>query len=347
MPFVLLVLLAAILPAILSADEVRLKNGDRLSGTLVRMDDKELLLKTDYAGELKIKRDSVVGIATTEAANALLRDGNTLTGKVLVADGLAKVGDASAPAADVTVFQSKAEQLAYHRNRERLANPRLIDFWKGTVDLGYAQARGNAITSTISSAVKATRTTPQDAINVSFFSLYSSNTTTGKSQLTANSIRGGVKYDANISPKWYAFGSTDLEFDEFQNLDLRLVPAGGFGSHAIKGSGTKWDWFTGGSLNREYFSNGLQRNSGELLVGNDLSHKLNGLFTFTEKVVLYNNFTEGGQVRLNGDVGIAAALLKWMSWQVAASNRFLSNPLPGRKTNDVLVTTGVRLTFTR
>jgi hypothetical protein len=39
------------------ADEVKLKNGDRLTGTVTRLDEKELTLKTDFAGDLKIKRE--------------------------------------------------------------------------------------------------------------------------------------------------------------------------------------------------------------------------------------------------------------------------------------------------
>jgi len=36
------------------ADQVILKNGDRLSGTIVKSDDKNLVLKADYAGEVTI-----------------------------------------------------------------------------------------------------------------------------------------------------------------------------------------------------------------------------------------------------------------------------------------------------
>ncbi len=45
--------------AILSAEQVSLKNGDHLSGTIVSMDSKKLVLKTTYAGEVSIDWDSV------------------------------------------------------------------------------------------------------------------------------------------------------------------------------------------------------------------------------------------------------------------------------------------------
>jgi putative salt-induced outer membrane protein YdiY/small nuclear ribonucleoprotein (snRNP)-like protein len=333
-------------------DEVKLKNGDRLTGTVTRFDSKELTITTEYAGDVKIKRESVLSVETTDAVNVSLKDGQSLVGRLKLAGEKVEVssetiGTVSAREADMTLFRNKADQEAYLRDVERAKNPRLVDLWTGAVDLGYAQARGNAQTNTISSAAKVLRTTSRDSINVFFQSLYSKNQNNGLSVLAANSIRGGLKYDLNITPKMYTFGSTDLEFDEFQRLDLRFVPAGGLGYHWFKTKKTTWDLFGGGSLNREFFNSGLNRTSGEVLAGNELTHRFAGMFTLSEKIVFYNNVTTSGNYRLNGDVAFAAAIKKWLSYQVTASNRYLSNPLPGRKTNDLVITTGVRLVFVR
>jgi len=48
---------------------------------------------------------------------------------------------------------------------------------------------------------------------------------------------------------------------------------------------------------------------------------------------------------MNFDTTFVTALKKWFSLQFTFSDRYLSNPVPGRKTNDVLYSTGVRLTF--
>jgi len=46
------------LPSSALADEVFLKNGDRLTGDIVKMDDETLTLKTGYGGNVKIERRS-------------------------------------------------------------------------------------------------------------------------------------------------------------------------------------------------------------------------------------------------------------------------------------------------
>ena len=58
----------AAVPASL-ADTVTLKNGDHLTGTITGSDGKELTLKTDYAGEIKIQWTAVMDV--TSAANPL------------------------------------------------------------------------------------------------------------------------------------------------------------------------------------------------------------------------------------------------------------------------------------
>jgi len=46
------------------ADQVTLKNGDRLTGTISKSDGKALVIKTDYAGDVTVKFDAIQGITS-------------------------------------------------------------------------------------------------------------------------------------------------------------------------------------------------------------------------------------------------------------------------------------------
>ncbi len=50
---------------------------------------------------------------------------------------------------------------------------------------------------------------------------------------------------------------------------------------------------------------------------------------------------------MNFDLGLATTLRKWLSWQVTGSDRYLSNPVFGRKKNDMILSTGFRVTFAK
>ena len=60
---------------------------------------------------------------------------------------------------------------------------------------------------------------------------------------------------------------------------------------------------------------------------------------------MFNNLTDTGIYRVNFDVGLDTKIWKWLSWNLSLSDRFLSDPAPGRKTNDLLYTTGIGITF--
>jgi hypothetical protein len=62
---------------------------------------------------------------------------------------------------------------------------------------------------------------------------------------------------------------------------------------------------------------------------------------------MFNNLTKTGNYRQNFDMGFTTKLTSWLTWNASVSDRFLSNPAPGRKKNDFLYTTGFGFTMTR
>ena len=75
-----------------SADQVSLKNGDRLSGTIVKSDGKNLLLHTDYAGDVSLKWDAVQGIESAGQLHVELQDGTNAVGTVTSSDDKLDIG---------------------------------------------------------------------------------------------------------------------------------------------------------------------------------------------------------------------------------------------------------------
>ncbi len=334
------------------ADQITLNNGDKLTGTIVKADTKELVLKTVSASDVKIQWSAITAISADGPVYVGLSDGQTVAGALTTANGQLQVrtqaaGTVNTAMTAVTSLRSQAEQTAHETEVQRLQNPRLVDLWTGFLDLGYAATKGNASTQTFTLSTRADRATNRDKISVYYTSIFSSNSTTGTNLTTANSKRGGVMYDVNLNKQWFAWGSVDLESDQFQKLDLRFVPQGGAGHHTINTDVTKLDLRVGAAGNREFFSTGLQRNSTEIVMGEDFLHSFNKSTSIQEKVRFYPNVSNTGAYRFNFDTTFSTSLLKWLSWQVTLSDRYLSNPVPGRKTNDILYSTGVRLTFAK
>lgn len=338
------------------ADTVTLKNGDKLTGKIVKSDGKTLTIKTEFAGTVTLDFTAVSQITSDDALNLMLRDGQKIVGKLAAASDsrieveTVETGKVTLAKESIATVRSKEEEAAYQAEIERLRNPGIMDLWAGSADVGLSLTGGNAKTSTLALGLGAARVTPRDKISVYAAALRAANSTSGKSITTANAARGGIRYDVNVSKKLFGFGFSDLDFDEFQGIDFRGVFGGGLGYHAIKHERTSLDLFAGGDFNKTYFDallpNGrTDRNSAEVLFGEELAYKMSGRTSLTQRAVFFPNLSQTGEYRLNFDTTATTALTRYISWQITFSDRYLSNPLSGRKSNDTLLTTGIRVNF--
>ena len=325
-----------VLSSFVAADQITLKNGDRISGTITTADSANLNLKTDYAGDLTIKWDAIESISSDQTLYITSKDGGIVRGKVTTSNGKLQVasttgGTVGVERASVKTVRSESEQHAYGA-------------WGGYLDSGLSISRGNADTTNFTVGATATRQNEKSKAGAFINSIYSSGTTNGVSLTTASAIHAGLRFDFNLSDKTFAFAFTDFDHDRFQQLDLRNVIGGGLGYHLIKTDSTTFDLFGGGSFNQEYFTT-LTRRSGEALVGESLDHKLSSAFSIRERLEFYPDLSDLGQYRVVFDTAAITKINKVLSWQVDASDRYITDPVNGLKGNDLLFTTGVRLAF--
>ncbi len=322
-----------------------MKNGDRLTGSVVQLDGKNITIKTTAFGLVSAPWDQVASLKTDAPIHITLQGGRTMTGTIAPANGrLAITSNGSTTdvsTGEITGLRNDAQQVAY----ERLLAPGLGQLWAGVASLGWAGTNGNAKTLTFTTAFNAARLTNTDKTSIYFNLIKASALINGVNASTAEAVRGGVAYDHNVRPRLFVNVFNDYEYDKFQNLDLRFVLGGGFGYHAIKSDRHVLDVLGGADYNHSSFSTGLTRSSAEAFWGDEYLFKLNGTTSLTQSYRMFNNLSNKGQYRINFDLGLGTKLRKWLTWNLALSDRYLSNPVPGRKTNDWLYTTGLGVTF--
>lgn len=328
-----------------------MQNGDRLTGTVVRMEKSTLELRSDYAGEVKIQWPAVARVVASARLHVTTNAGQVFAGAVMVGTDRIEVSAPGAQAvsvarAEVAAIRNAEAQADFERAQQPIPSPGIFDNWFGAADLGFAAARGNADTSNLSANLNASRTSERDRASFYYTQLLGRESTTGVTTTIANTIRGGLRYDRLLTAKrLFTFGFADFEFDELQQLDLRSVYGGGLGLALKRTPRTQFDLFGGGSFNQEDFAIDPRRRSGEVLAGEEFSHKLNGRLTFTERLVFYPNLSETGEYRVTFDSSLGGQLNSWLGWHLTLSDRYLSNPATGAQRNDLLLTTGLRFTF--
>ena len=328
------------------ADQVTLKNGDIVSGSITKKDGDNLTLKSEFMGEITIPWSAVTSVKSDNPLYVKLPTGKEVTGKLSTEGKDVQVATATAtetaPIAQVATIRNAAEEQKY----EKLLHPNWLELWAGYFDAGFSLVRGNSHADTLTTAFDATRATNNDKTELFLKQIYATGTIGGVTGPTANAVRGGISYDHNINSRWFWNVLNTDEYDRFQDLDFRFVGGGGLGYHAIKTDRTVLDLLIGGDYSHEAFSTGLTRNLGEVNFGDDFSHKLTGVTSITQSLRFFEAPTSG-EYRLNFDLGAATTIHKWLSWQLSVSDRYLSAPVFGRKNNDILLTTGLRATFAR
>ena len=340
-----LILTCCLSATALQADQIILTNGDKISGSIVKKDGGSLTVKSEFMGEVTMPWSAVASLQSDAPLHVVLPNGKDVEGKLSTENsGLAVNGatqTAPTPLGQVTTIRNPDEQRKY----ERILHPGWLDLWAGYADLGFALARGNARTTTLTTAFIADRVTNTDKTELFFKQIYSTARLNGVNASTADAARGGASYAHDLNRRlFYELQNTD-EYDNFQGLDFRFVAGGGVGFHAIKTKRTLLDLLAGGDYAHEKFTT-LTRNLGEVNGGDDFAFKLSSGTSLTQSFRIFDA-PASSQYRINFDVGAATTIRKWLSWQVTASDRYLSNPILGRKGNDVLLTTGVRATFAR
>lgn len=328
-----------------AADHVVLKNGDSLTGTVVKKDGDKLTLKSEFLGDVTIPWSAVKSLQTDQELNVVLPGGETVKGKVSTAgDNLAvatPAGEKTEALTAVTAVRNDAEQHTF----ERLQHPGIFELWNGTYNLGLALARGNARTATLTNAFAATRATSKDKIILHFNQIYASALINGVNASTANSLAGGWEYDRNITKKMFFAGTNDYDHDRFQSLNIRAVFGGGLGWKAVTTKRATLSFQGGGDYEHEAFMAGIARNSAEASAGDNFSYKLTGTSSVTQSFFFYPNLSNTGQYRFLLNISAVTAIKKWLGWNITFTDNYLSDPVLGRLPNDLILSTGFQLAF--
>jgi len=325
----------------LFADQVVLKNGDRLTGTITKSDDKTLLIKTEFAGDVTVQWPAIQEISSTQPLHVSLANGKTVAGPVTTADGSLAVtttasGTVNVAKADVTALRSDAEQTAY----EKSLHPGLLQGWAGGANVGFALTAGNSETDNLALAFTADRKTRTDEISLYANSVYSK-----------NAIQAGARYSRNLTPRLFGYGSADFQTDALQQLNLRSILGGGLGFHAINTDRTTLDFLVGPNYTREDYIT-ITNSFAALTLGEELSHKFGASTVVTEKFYFFPNLSDTGQYRTALNLGSVTKISKWLGWQNAFGDIYVSNPpvqpagTPALKKNDIILTTGLNFSFT-
>ena len=211
--------LALLAPVAALADAVYMKNGDRISGKVLHMDEASIRLETPYAGEIKIEIAEVVSIETDAEVDVQLDDGTLGKARLSrVPDGGVTLHRKGAPAATVPL-----ERVAYINPNAKESGVG-VD-WSGRVFLGVTDTGGNSETRDAYGQAELRATAKEWRWTTGGRAKYAEASGTQ----TAGSWLVNTRYDWFFAEQQYLYGRASIQRDTFSGIDLRWTAGAGYG----------------------------------------------------------------------------------------------------------------------
>ena len=328
-------------------DQVGFKNGDRLTGAIVKSDAKSLLMTTAIAGEVTVSWQEIQELHSDLPLHVVLADGKELVGRLATHEGNLEIATGAGNPVEVSkervaALRNNAEQLAYEKSQRRTP----LHGWEGGLDAGFELTRGNSKTKNFRFAFSAVRKVPREELTLYAESLYSIDDVAGaRPHVTANVNRGGARFDHDFISRVFVFVNTDFMSDGLQDLNLRSVVGGGIGYHLINRDNATLKLLGGANFTRENYVE-IQRNLAAGQVGEELTLKLGKSTALLQNLAFFPDLTDsGGNYRTNFSLGTVTKIAKWLGWQNNFSDTYVTNPPAGKKQNELVFTSGLRLAF--
>lgn len=332
----------------ISAHEITLKNGDKLSGIVISRDRDSVVLETQYAGRIKIAMEYIETIDMERPLTNVSGTGDkpeTAAAKPVTAE---KPAAEPGPKTAVTAATQGTvpPPAALQAPPKLFGNGRffgLAEGWEGNANIGFSYTSGNSRTSTLASGIRASRAGKSDKLTVYVRSLWNSNRSSSQ-QITQNAIWGGFRYDRDFSAKMFSFGSWDFERDRPKKLNFRSVIGGGLGHHTIKNDRTELDLLAGLAWNRAW-QVGSFTDTPETLGATVLKHRLNDRLKVQQTFTFYQDLAHVSKYRIIFDSSLSADITKRVGWYITICDRFNNVPIGASQKNDFLLTTGIKWNF--
>ncbi len=345
--FFLLAALSIAPPAPLQAQHtVTLRNGDRLSGTLKRIDGPTWVFA--YGGEdVSLPVAEVMGFASSAPIGVRLDDGTIDAVTIAPTPGglllTLSTGTRTVTPAQLAAVGSATDLDALVPLQIGLFSP-ITRFWVANVAFGFTDKSGNSRARGLSTTLDIERRTEKDRVTLGFGLIRSSSESqTGSFETTVSKSYGTLRVDVFVNPRFFFFGGTRQEQDRFQDIALRSTYNLGLGFQAFANRETDLNFSFAGGARREDFISAGAETATVTSIASKLRHDFGPAvllwqLDFSPELENLENF------RFVSDVSLTAPLLFGVGFRLGALNEHTSRPQPGIEKNDLLITT--RLTYT-
>jgi putative salt-induced outer membrane protein YdiY len=321
-------------------DVVVMKNGDRFTGEIKKLEHGILYFKASYmVDSVQLDWDQVARLESNDQFFIALTNGTRLEGRVEKSQAEGNAGTIQLVTPGSTMEISDRDLTTIRQKEENF-----VSQLTGSVNYGLNFTKeSDAISSALNASVEYRR-----AKNVATMS--TSSQFTGQSNApSTNRYTFDAAYQRELTQKWFATGLFDLLKSDQQQLNLRTTGGGGFGRRIYRTDKTGITLIGGIVFDREKYLpqnrvNTTQLN-GEAIVGLNFYTFRFKVFDLSSETAVYPSMTDPGRVRISSVSNLEVEIVKNFSWNFHLYENFDSRPPIAAPRNDLGITTGLGWTF--
>ena len=201
------------------ADVLYLTSGDRLSGEIDSVGGGKVLLKTDFAGTIGVKVETIAHMESETTFELRTAEGDKIRGQFTATadDQQFRSENGDLAALDLTTVKSAAVN--------KLGITDLGSDWTNRFDAGITASSGNTETSAQNYLLESvlTRKRSDHRIQATY------NTQEDEGVKTKENLLTGYRYRRFFGESWYGLGNVGYQQDKFKGIDSRWTLGAGGG----------------------------------------------------------------------------------------------------------------------
>jgi len=327
----------------LSADQVLLKNGDRLTGKIVSLGDGKLVLNTDQVGAITVPMENVATFQSDAAIAIHLKDGTVLNQPAVAADA-GQFGIAQGTALRPQTF-SLADVTSIN------PPPKPEPKWSGSISGAVTSTHGNTKAEAVSANVSVARRSEKDrtTAGADYGKTKQRDRDTKEDETTEDWWRAKAQYDYFFTKKFFGFMNGRYEKDAVADLDRRVVVGGGAGYQWIETDRTAFSTGLGlASLYEKFDVDPPLDDSNSqisLQAGYNFDHRITDTLRFVHDLTYYPSLEQFSDYYLTTTAELRANLTKTMFANFRVIFNYDASPAQSQGSTDVKYILGIGMTF--
>ncbi|MFC1576836.1 YdiY family protein [Candidatus Omnitrophota bacterium] len=328
----------------LYADEVYLKNGDKITGEVTEERTRNIIVTTDAMGEVTIDRSSIERI---ERHDVLYFNNNDRISGSIVSESETDITIRSETLGTITVKKGtikKQTDAIQDRVEAKKNKPQEIE-WKREVSAGYTLSKGNTENSTMAGSFFLSRNMKHvDEVTLKGDVYYGESDKKMDAQRWYGMGRYAVSFGS--SRRWYGFVRGEADHDRFANIDYRLIPSAGVGYWLYDLEDLKLLAELAIGLEHTDFRDETEDSNEAIYIPRIYAEKkLFDAVSISESLTFYLPFAKVSNYRLRSKTSLNTSINEMLTFRIQLIDDYNSAPPDDTSKNDMRIISSLAYSF--